>query len=123
LQTALPFYELENKIFVHGGFDPGTDIRQQEPEQLIWDRSLLYFAIEMHEQGVEKISDYDEIYVGHTPTINFGINKPLNVCELCLMDTGAGYRGGVLTMMNIDTRETFVSERVDLLYPDYYGRG
>ncbi len=123
LQTARPFFELENRIFVHGGFDPTVEIRQQQHEALIWDRSLLYTAIEMHEEGIEKITGYDEIYIGHTPTINFGIYEPLKVCELYLMDTGAGWRGGVLTMMDIDTKETFVSEKVHLLYPEYYGRG
>jgi serine/threonine protein phosphatase 1 len=123
LQDALPYFELEKRIFVHGGFDPGTDIRQQEPDRLIWNRSLLYLAMKMHEQGIEKISQYDEIYVGHTPTINFGISRPMKICELWLMDTGAGWRGGVLTMMDIDSGETFVSESVDLLYPDFYGRG
>jgi len=123
LQTALLYFELENRIFVHGGFDPTIDIRQQEEEMLIWDRSLLYSAIEMHEEGIEKMTGYDEIYIGHTPTLNFGIHEPLKACELYLMDTGAGYRGGVLTMMDIDTKETYVSERVDLLYPGHYGRG
>jgi serine/threonine protein phosphatase 1 len=123
LQTARYYFELENRIFVHGGFNPGIDIRQQNQETFIWDRSLLYSAIKMHGDGAEKMTEYDEIYVGHTPTINFGTTEPLKVCELYLMDTGAGWRGGVLTMMDIDTRETFVSERVDLLYPDYYGRG
>ncbi len=123
LQTALPYYELENRIFVHGGFDPTTAIQQQEHTLLRWDRTLLYTAIEMHEQQMEKISQYDEIYVGHTPTINLGIYEPLKVCELYLMDTGAGWRGGVLTMMDIDTKQTFVSDRVDLFYPDFRGRG
>lgn len=123
LQTARSYFELENKIFVHGGFDPAVDIRQQEHEMLVWDRSLLYTAIDMHEEGMEKISGYDEVYIGHTPTINFGIHEPLKVCEIYLMDTGAGWRGGVLTLMDIDTKETFVSEKVDLLYPEYDGRG
>lgn len=123
LQNARNYFEMENRIFIHGGFDPYTDLRQQERDMFIWDRSLLYSAIKMHEDGIEKMTDYDEIYIGHTPTLNFGVIEPLKVCELYLMDTGAGYRGGYLTMMDIDTKETYVSEQVDLLYPEFYGRG
>ncbi len=123
LQTAKLYYELDNKLFVHGGFDPKIDIRKQTQETLIWDRSLLENAFALQEEGDEKISTYDEIYVGHTPTVNFGKMEPIKICEIYLMDTGAGWRGGVLTMMDIDTKETFVSDQVDLLYPGYFGRG
>jgi hypothetical protein len=61
--------------------------------------------------------------VGHTPTINFGTLKPIRACEVIIMDTGAGWPGGVLTMMDIDSKEIFQSSQVDSLYPDYSGRG
>jgi len=37
------------------------------------------------------------------------------------MDTGAGW-SGVLSMMNIDTKEIFTSDHVDTLYPGITGR-
>ncbi|MBN2214020.1 MAG: metallophosphoesterase [Bacteroidales bacterium] len=123
LRDAHTYFKLENRMFVHGGFDPAFDIRYQDKRTLIWDRNLLYSAIKLQKEGIEKITDYDEIYIGHTPTLNFGKTEPLIACELYLLDTGAGYRGGFLTMMDIDTKETYVSDQVDLLYPGYYGRG
>ena len=46
----------------------------------------------------------------------------IKACEVWMMDTGAGWSGGVLTMMNIDTKEIFQSDRVDKLYYEYQGR-
>ncbi|MBN2611839.1 MAG: metallophosphoesterase, partial [Bacteroidales bacterium] len=112
LQSARLYYEFKNKLFVHGGFDPMSDISHQTKETLIWDRNLLESAIELQEVGINKVTKYDEVYIGHTPTINFGKTEPMKICEIYLMDTGAGWRGGVLTMMNIDTKEMFSSDRV-----------
>lgn len=123
LQTARIYYVLDNKIFVHGGFNPKIDISLQEQESVVWDRSLLHIAMEMQDAGIEKITDYDEIYLGHTPTVNFGHSAPLKICEVYLMDTGAGWRGGFLSLMNIDTKEIYTSDQVDTLYPGYFGRG
>jgi len=39
------------------------------------------------------------------------------------MDTGAGWPGGVLTIMNIDTMDYFSSSPVEALYREYKGRG
>lgn len=123
LQNAKLYYESKNRLFVHGGFDPLSEIKQQSKETLIWDRNLLESAFELQEVGMNKVSKYDEIYIGHTPTTNFGKIEPLQICEIYLMDTGAGWRGGVLTMMDIDTKEKYVSDRVDTLYPGFFGRG
>jgi predicted phosphodiesterase len=124
LSGARLFYQLENKVFVHGGFNPEIQLEQQGENIFLWDRKLVYRAIELHDDREHRnISGYDEIYVGHTPTINFGTLKPIRACEVIIMDTGAGWPGGVLTMMDIDSKEIFQSSQVDSLYPDYSGRG
>jgi serine/threonine protein phosphatase 1 len=38
-----------------------------------------------------------------------------------MMDTGAGWEG-VLSMMNVETKEVFVSDRLPSLYPGVGGR-
>ena len=38
-----------------------------------------------------------------------------------MMDTGAGW-SGVLSMMNVDTKEVFASDKVPFLYPGVEGR-
>ena len=84
----------------------------------------LHTALNLYFSDSERnITGYDEIYVGHTPTINYGFKEPLKVCEIYMMDTGAGWPGGVLSIMNIDTKEVFTSEQVDILYSGVRGRG
>ena len=90
----------------------------------LWDRSMLYQAIEDGESGInEKLTSFDEIYVGHTPTIKLGERKPLNYAEIWMMDTGAGWNTGVLTIMDIDTKEYHISQPVETYYPNWPGRG
>lgn len=117
LQEALPFYEMDHRLFVHGGYPPGTDIRVHKPEVLLWDRSLIKAALEKERHGGGgKLTPYQEVYVGHTPTVNFGSATPIRACEVVMMDTGAGWPGGVLTMMDVDSGTVFQSEVVSDLY-------
>lgn len=123
LKTARLYYLLDNYLFVHGGFLTHIPLADQGKNVFLWDRSLVRTALLKHRRGkTKKITDYDRIFVGHTPTINFGSDKPIEACELCLMDTGAGWPGGILTIMNIDTGETFCSDVVSDLYSGVGGR-
>lgn len=123
MKSAGLYYILDNCLFVHGGFLTDRPIEQQDKEIFLWDRTLIKTALKYKSSGEEKqLTGYDEVYVGHTPTINFGALKPIRACEVYLMDTGAGWPGGVLSMMDIDNKELFQSEPVDLLYPGSRGR-
>jgi len=122
LKGAVLFYELDNKLFVHGGYQPEKDIRQQEKNVLLWDRSLIKSALKhYYEEDEVQLTPYDEVYVGHTPTINFGTTNPIKACEVYLMDTGAGWPTGILSIMDIDNKTLYQSEPVDLLYTGYSG--
>lgn len=124
LKNARLFYKENNKVFTHGGFNLYEELEYQDKETFIWDRSLLQTALGLHFTESERnITGYDEVYLGHTPTINYGIKKPKKICEIYMMDTGAGWPGGVLSVMNIDTKEFYISEQVDRLYPGIQGRG
>jgi serine/threonine protein phosphatase 1 len=119
LSKAALYHRLDNKLFVHGGFHPDRDISQQERDVLLWDRTLIKSALMRKNYGLEtQLTSYDEVYVGHTPTINFGETTPIKACEVYLMDTGAGWPGGVLSMMNIDNKKLYQSDTVDRLYAD-----
>ena len=123
LSGAGLYYKLENRLFVHGGFDPAQAIEKQDSRVLLWDRELVYMAMRYNSLDTNNnITGYDEVYLGHTPTINFGSRDPIRACEVTLMDTGAGWPGGVLTMMDIDSKEYFCSRPVDELYKDSMGR-
>ena len=122
LKTAKDYYLDRNKLFIHGGFLPDKALKNQDREIFIWDRSLFQSA--MYNKDIEqetKLTKFDEVYIGHTPIERFGYLIPFKACEIWMMDTGAGWTG-VLSMMNIDTKEYFTSERCIDLYPDHPGR-
>jgi serine/threonine protein phosphatase 1 len=116
-------YHLENnRLFVHAGFLMDEPIEGQGKDILLWDRSLAEKAITKYLiNSKEKITDYDEVYLGHTPTIRYKKNEPLNINDIWLMDTGAGWNG-CLSIMNVETKEFFCSDCVVDLYPDEKGR-
>jgi len=119
LRNAVPWYLLNNKLFVHAGIDPTSPLHLQSPEIFMWDRDLARIALDFHFAGIEtRLSTYDEIYIGHTP---IPFDKPIWSAGVCLMDTGAGWTG-VLSMMDIHTREVFTSDKVPTLYPGIPGR-
>jgi serine/threonine protein phosphatase 1 len=123
LKNARLYYILDNNLFVHGGFMPGSPIELQDKEVLLWDRSLVKAALYHRKNRKEvRLTQYNKVFVGHTPTINFDSIVPITTCGICLMDTGAGWPGGVLTIMNIDTGECFSSEVVGELYYNINGR-
>lgn len=118
-RNALPYYLRDNKLFVHAGIDPWRPLEEQDEETFLWDRALASLALRQQDlTGEKKISTFDEIYIGHTPIPE---RSPIQSLGVWLMDTGAGW-SGVLSMMNIDTKETFVSDPVPSLYPGIVGR-
>ena len=110
LKNAPYWFVDENRLFVHGGFDPDTVLTQTPKETFIWDRSFLKRARDFHLISPEyKFGDYDAIFVGHNPTINFGKTEPQQFCNVWTLDTGAGW-GARLTIMDVDTKEFWQSE-------------
>ncbi len=119
LENALPYYVSEKKLFVHAGIDPERSMDEQGLATFLWDRRLANSALNLHVNNIQiKITMFDEVYLGHTP-IHFG--KPVKGGEVWLMDTGAGW-AGVLSMMDINTKEVFLSDSVPGLYPGIEGR-
>ena len=120
LENALPYSILDNRCFVHAGFDPDRPLEFQDVDTLIWDRNLARRALEAyHAASTGNLTPYAETFVGHTPT-PFG--KPVQGGGVWLMDTGAGW-SGALSMMNVETKEVFLSDSVPTLYPGILGRG
>jgi serine/threonine protein phosphatase 1 len=119
LNHAELYYQLNNKLFVHAGIDPQQPLETQGMSTFLWDRTLAKTALNFYEKQIQrKLTSFDEIYVGHTP---IPFLKPIQACEVWLMDTGAGW-SGVLSMMEIDTKEVFTSDPVPTLYPGMEGR-
>jgi serine/threonine protein phosphatase 1 len=116
---ALPYFILENKLFVHAGIDPEVPIEIQGEETFYWDRTLAMAALKAAAAPNSKqLTTYDEVYLGHTPIL---FPRPLLGAGVWLMDTGAGWQG-LLSMMDVSSKEIFTSDPVPKLYPGISGR-
>lgn len=106
------YYILDNMCFVHGGFNRHYPIAQQDEIELIWDRDLLASARTFSTSAIGpfKIKDgFSKVFVGHTPVQAFGESTPQKYGLIIATDTGSG-KGGVLTLMDIDTEEYWQSK-------------
>jgi serine/threonine protein phosphatase 1 len=119
LDSSHSYYLSDNKLFVHAGFDPKVALETQGLTTFLWDRTLALKALDRYSKQIDgKLTNFDEVYLGHTPVSD---NKPLQSGEIWLMDTGAGW-SGVLSMMDLDSKEIFSSDPVPSLYPNIQGR-
>lgn len=134
LENMIPYYiDFENRIFTHGGFDNHEFVENQSASTFAWDRELWKFSFECKGDVIPTVEGFKEIYVGHTPTLNYyegekktengiilgGIKEityPMRNCNMWNMDTGAGYWTGKLSIMNIETKEIFQSDIINDLY-------
>ena len=123
LKSASLWEVIGEKLFVHGGIDVNQpDIKKQTKETCLWDRRLFATARKYHDQKkYKKWAGFEEIYIGHTSLSWIGYKKPTKFCNVWAMDTGAGWEG-YLSMMNVETKEVFQSERVQDLYPGLHSR-
>ena len=119
----------ENRGFVHGGFNSRKGLGHEKYQSdYYWDRDLWNLALlshgRVHEGGTESSNRYKkhkEIFIGHTSTVSWGTDKPMNRCNVWNLDTGGGWHGK-LTIMDIDTKEYWQSDIVKELYPNEHGR-
>lgn len=129
--VATPFYLRDNRLFVHGGFVPERELSEQDEAVFLRDRKLL---LRMRERELENrrlvlagrekkpnLTTCRDIFVGHTPTLNFRSDRPLRFCELRMLDTGAAWKGR-LTVMDVETKKYWQSDPVPGLYPEHGGR-
>ena len=110
-------------VFVHGGIDPNQkDIKKQSRNTLLWDRDLVQSAWIKNQRNKEyKYADKYKIFVGHTTTECYNSTEPLFLCNVVMVDTGAGW-GGKLTIMDVDSLEYWQSDSARVLYPNYGAR-
>jgi len=127
----LKMYHLdtENRLFLHAGFTSMHGVeRETYPHKFCTDRTLWEMALAM-DLKIEKNSSnypkrlqhYNEIYIGHTPTTNYGETTPMHAINIWNVDTGAAFKGKV-TALNINTKAYFQSDELPMLYPNEKGR-
>lgn len=126
LHQAIPYYaDEQNRIFVHGGFNLNYSLSEQTIDDLMWDRDMSEYAYNCeHTKSCsipKKLKFANEIFIGHTTTERYGSTVPLKLCNVWMMDTGAGW-GGKLSIMDINTHEYWQSDTGFILYGPNQGR-
>lgn len=123
------YSDTKNRLFLHAGFSSmHGPAHETYASNFSWDRTLWETALAL-DPALEKTSPYypkrlklfEEIYIGHTPTINYGTDQPMNRANLWNIDTGAAFDGRV-TVLDINTKEYWQSDPVRTLYPKEKGR-
>ncbi len=125
LKNARNFYLSEDNIlFVHAGYDTAKPIQDTDASYLIWSRDFLtrYYTMHMQQAPIH-LDTYKNIYIGHTPTIALDREQtePLRMGNITLLDTGAAFTG-CLSVMDVDSKEVWQSDKVMTLYPEHEGR-
>ncbi len=127
----MPYYFIdeENRLFIHAGF---TSMHGPQKEfynsNFSWDRTLWEMALTM-DKRIEKdsllypkrLKLFNEIYIGHTPTLYYDVTVPMQGCNVWNLDIGAAFYGK-LSIMDIDSKQFWQSEPVHTLYPGEAGR-
>ena len=128
---SLQNYYLDDKkrLFVHAGFTNMNGVQYEYyPEPFYWDRTLWETALSLDRSikpndllYPKRLTLYDEIYIGHTPVTRIGKTEPVQMACVWNIDTGAAFKGP-LTILDIDTKEFWQSEPLNVLYFDEKGR-
>ena len=110
--------------FVHGGFDREVEFAGQDPRVYYWDRQLWSAAMSFRAGGERQkgrfrmVTPFERVFIGHTGTLNWKTDQPMQAANIWNLDTGAGHSGR-LTIMDVETKEFWQSDPVTELY----GRG
>lgn len=127
----MQIYHLDehNRLFIHAGFTSVDGVEEEELESnFYFDRTLWEMALEL-DKGIDENSElfpkrlkhYSEIFIGHTPTLNFNSDAPMHAINVWNVDTGAAFYGK-LSAIDIHSKEVFQSDTLMELYPNEKGR-
>jgi len=123
------FIDEQNRLFVHAGFTSMHGVkRETDAQTFYWDRTLWETALALDKSlssdslyYPKRLKVYQEIFIGHTPSTNYGIEEPMIFANVCNVDTGAAFKGKI-TVMDIDTKAFWQSDPLPMHYPDEKGR-
>ncbi|WP_027138420.1 metallophosphoesterase family protein [Gaetbulibacter saemankumensis] len=126
---SLYHIDVNNRLFLHAGFTSMHGVEKEvSAVTFYYDRTLWEMALALDKDMEEtselypnRLKHYNEIFIGHTPTINYNCYEPMNAANVWNIDTGAAFFGP-LSGMNVETKEIFQSNVVRTFYPDETGR-
>lgn len=116
------YIDTKNRGYVHAGFTSHSGLGHDNPNTYYWDRTLWELALLSNEnkelsKEMRIYESHKEIFIGHTPTLNWGETEPMNKCNIWNLDTGAGF-GGKITILDVASKEFWQSDTVEDLYTD-----
>lgn len=123
------YIDEQNRLFIHAGFSSmhGPE-KEHYSSNYSWDRTLWEMALTMDKRikkdslsYPKRLLLYEEIYIGHTPTLHYNIEVPMQGCNVWNIDTGAAFHGK-LSCMDAETKKVWQSDIVQELYPNEKGR-
>ncbi len=125
-----PYYiDNSNRLFLHAGFTSMHGVEKEVFQAVFYfDRTLWEMALTM-DKRIEtnsaiypnRLKHYSEIYIGHTPTLNYGVEVPMHAINVWNIDTGAAFTGR-LSAIDINSKTVFQSDALPSLYPNEKGR-
>ena len=128
---AMDLFHIDNanRLYVHAGFTSMHGVQREfDIRGFYFDRTLWEMALTMDkrlpktsEKYPHRLKHYQEIYIGHTPTLHYHKYKPMNAANVWNVDTGAAFTGK-LSALDVETKEVFQSDSVNYLYPNERGR-
>ncbi len=130
LETLHNFYvDDQNQLFVHAGFTNKNGAQHEYfSEMLYWDRTLWETAIALDTRILtsnnhypKRLKCYQNIFIGHTPVTQIGMQIPTKKANIWNLDTAAGF-AGKLSIMDINSHQFWQSDPLPDLYPNEKGR-
>lgn len=123
------YFEEDGQLYVHAGFSSVHGPSAEHFESIFfWDRTLWETALAVDDRlprdspfYPQRLQLYREIYIGHTPTTNYGLDVPMHRSNVWNMDSGAAFTGR-LSAIDIATKKFIQSDIVQELYPGERGR-
>ena len=123
------YVDKENCLFLHAGFTNLKGIEYEYFEELFyWDRTLWELAKSINPlltiespNYPNRLKNYHEIFIGHTPLSKTGHALPTNFANVWNVDTGAAFKGPI-SIMDVKTKEYWQSDPVYTFYPNEKGR-
>jgi serine/threonine protein phosphatase 1 len=123
------FIDTQNRLFIHAGFTSmHGPVNEFHNSNYTWDRTLWEMALTMDKRikkdsllFPKRLKLFNEIYIGHTPTLYYNVYVPMQVANVWNIDTGAAFTGK-LSIMDVDTKAFWQSDEVYTMYPGERGR-
>ena len=123
------YLDEENRLFIHAGFTNMNGVEYEYFSKLFyWDRTLWETALSLDESirkdsslYPKRLTLYEEIYIGHTPVTKINETVPIQKACVWNVDTGAAFKGP-LTIIDVDTKDFWQSEPLNVLYFNEKGR-